>query len=783
MRIFLTRSFVGLLVLQLSGVTELHAVCRSNVRISVPRREFFRSQALVQPAEAGAYYSLRDNSFLMREAGGLSRRTRLTLVTVGVIGLAVLQGSKEALLLGLPFLATLGDPPEKSFSSLEEDHERVYQAWDNLRPRLLEISPSAPGVSDLQQALLTIEQGHVPDWTPLLPHFSTELLDLLIRWSFVFTNYGDSPYFSEAVLQMFIGAQKAARETLTPPVVTPPVAEIKPPAKMPRHKPVIKREAVDDVDRPWVNPQPSVSFQQNQARMLKLRSPKESLPVAVPKTQNALDVLSTLSEKELKDYKTADLPKLEQWLRVLSDLKKDPVPVMVQHELDALNDFIHVSSRNRTPFRAHLRAMVDAYKHVRDREPFLQIVAVRVEATEKAIRQKRSEGSGTMLYSFPVFSPELFKRVIQTFRDLPQLLKGDPQVHDFLKPYRPRMWKAFAMGLAMSIIATVSPFIALGLYDTAELGYRTQGTFLAMVLYSFFLLAFVTANWLDLYIDYVIEIMGLDLDKEVTHYLTQNLPPPDQIHKPAELANHIFSDPTFLATKNIDLPILLPRWVLHITANAALLWWLDPQMFLLSMVFIALVVFISWRYSGRINQLARAIHESSALTKSELEAAFQVDAKDTTRTGRLRSALIRRFNQSTRDLTTLEIERARQSALFAAQLDTLTDIGMYVLVSLFGVWRLYLYGVPTIGTVVAVSAFAVNLKDGVVNIFELFEELLESMGGSAYILKHWPELSRKSKSDDAPPPDDFPPTGTPSSETSGRDRSALIHSNALKFSA
>jgi hypothetical protein len=374
-----------------------------------------------------------------------------------------------------------------------------------------------------------------------------------------------------------------------------------------------------------------------------------------------------------------------------------------------------------------------------------------------------------------------FRRSWNMLRDVPKMLKGDMQVADFTAKHDNEIQKCRGLLLLSTFIALLSPFVGLRLYDAAELGYQAQGTLATMIIMSLLLVVFLGDYLLSIRIDSRMAMMGIELERDVTLYLTENLPPNGEIKNPSEYANHIFSDPSYLSVKNIDLRVRWPDLIFQGFFSAGLLWWLDWKMAAIALSATLLVAYYSTRYARVMNAMARAIRDAAAVSKSDLEKAFQVDAKYQTMAGKLRSALIRRFNQSRNQLTTLQVKKAQLSARNAAVLEVFSDIGMLVLVQLIGAWGLYLShahvigqaiasvsGHPTIGKILAESALAILLKEAVVDTFTLRSDLAEAIGGADFILKHWPSAKKPA----TPPLRDPPQSGPPPAASGGAAESS-----------
>lgn len=323
-------------------------------------------------------------------------------------------------------------------------------------------------------------------------------------------------------------------------------------------------------------------------------------------------------------------------------------------------------------------------------------------------------------------------------RSVRGLAVGDPEMKPIVQGYK-RQYRLAQALLLVDAGLTVGLSWGLGqLIDTASAGKAVPASLQPLILFSGLILTTsVIYAFVERMHTWVAQRLAARIIRDVRARLFAHIGGLSmeffRKNPSAQLLPRISEDVTHLVTKNVGVKISMPHYLVAFGASAWMLFAHDWRVAVAVLATMPVFGLLSAYFGGRLekinelftNQRSDALGQAGdALSNMEVVKMFGME-----------EAVAQRFARSVGELADTGVERARVNSWYHALSSSLGDFATKISIFLIGCWALYYLGLPTVGALTAMQAYAFGIKYATNGIGSTWTNYKEAEGGSRRVLE------------------------------------------------
>lgn len=337
------------------------------------------------------------------------------------------------------------------------------------------------------------------------------------------------------------------------------------------------------------------------------------------------------------------------------------------------------------------------------------------------------------------------------------MMHGDKELAPYVERYRTE-WR---VGKWLMIVdAAMATAISFALGEIVDAAAGTEAMPPSQRLLLAFTVGLVAVNAVYVFVErFHVWLRGKigalvlrDFRADFFRHLTRlPLPLINKKDKAQEVANRLSDDMSHFHWKNVDIPISIPHYLVHLAFSAAMLIYVHWILGLLMVFSLPLFALLSARFGNRLETLFSRY--SDARTAMVGKAADALMNAEVMRTFGSEEAAAADFDQANEALAQIGVQEAHVDAWYTALLSTLGDLVTKVMIVILGSWALFEWGNPTLGALIAMQGYAWGIKYSIEALGTFWTKRKEVEGATKRVL----ELYSTPAERDAPGAVELPP--------------------------
>lgn len=409
------------------------------------------------------------------------------------------------------------------------------------------------------------------------------------------------------------------------------------------------------------------------------------------------------------------------------------------HAIEAPLDVVVHPGRSRNQvyyfasYLAALRQLSDA-----DRSDIARHEIYHIQNPEKTEQDAQDE------FPLPKIKESLARRVSEAVfsvvnfaKSLGRMLRGDAFVRPLMKKYKNDMLRA-----RLLLIADAALYLGLG-YLTGKLVDAAGGNHIPKVLFP--VISYMTLTFLSDILYFAVELthtmisqrIGIRLVRDIRDHLFTHLSSLSMDffykNKPTELAPRLTDDVSLLSTKNVDVPVTIPYYIVQLAFSVGMLLFTDWHTALLVMASLPLFSLLSSKVSNIYSQLNERYTNKRASVSGYATDIFSI--MQSVKIFGIENQAADHLRKSLNDLQEIGEKHVKVGAWYQALSSSLADFSTKLLIVFWGCWSLFVHGYPSVGTIMALQSYAFGYNSAIQGLSNSRTSYMEADGGSQRVLK------------------------------------------------